>query len=1029
MKPFFEFFVKRHTFANILTIMIILLGLAILPSINRDTFPDVDLDEVVIVTQYQGASPEDIELKITNKIEEKLKSIDGIKRFSSISIENNSLIDIFIESDVSDPEKVKDDIREKIDLINDFPTDLQNRPTVTEILSSSFPILEIGISAEDLTYEELRAIAKLFKKELEEIKGVSSVEGYGYLSKEMRIKPTPALLDRYQLSLIDIVQTISNQNRRSSMGNFIQNNAQSTIVNDSRLFTVDDVKAAIIRSNFNGKSVRIDDVAIINLDFEDPTLLSRVSGENGISFSIIKSSSADIITVSDKIEALVEKYKEKYPNIIFVSANDFSKYLKNRLSVMINNGIIGLILVNLVLWFFLDLRSAFWVSLGIPVAVMGVFFLMPALGMTINIISLLALIIVIGIIVDDGIIVAENIAKFKEKGMSNIEASIAGVNQVFKPVLTTILTTIIAFSPMFFMSGIMGKFIYQIPLVITCALLISLIEVVIALPSHLSQQKDMVIKLKPRHHLVKLFRDHYERVLTKSLKFKYLVVLGFVVVFFGTMLFSKHFMNFVLFPDSSAVQFLIKTEAPAGTPLNETAKLIQPFEQALMELPKNELLAFTTRVGMTGDAYFLVEQENMGIIIVDLVPFTGRDRSAREIMNDIKRQTKNVPGLTKINFELNAGGPPVGKPINIQIISDNDELRTKIATDVYNYVNQLDGIVSLDRNDKNQKTQMNIALNYDAIANLGLNIAVIQQVIRTGFSGNYASTMRIGDEDINFNVELSAKSKENISVLEQLLIPNNRGRLIRLKDISTINEVQGSPDYHHYDGKRSITISGDIDKKVITSTEVAKLVETNFTPIIKDLNLAFVFGGETEETNESVQGLIRSFLLAIIGIFFLLVLLFNSLTQPLIVLLTIPFGLIGVIIAFASHGQDLGFISMVGTVGLTGVVVNDSLVLVNHLNNIKSKITDKNQLLPALVIGSGDRFRPILITSCTTVAGLLPLAYGLGGSDPFIAPMALAIGYGLLFSTPLTLFLLPALYLIQMDLSMLITKVKTKLTS
>ena len=208
MKRFFDFFVKRHTFANILTVMVILLGLAVLPSINRDTFPDVDLDEVVIITQYQGASPEDIELKITNKIEDKLKSIDGIKRFSSVSIENNSLIDIFIESDASDPEKIKDDIREKIDLINDFPIDLQNRPTVTEILSSSFPILEVGLSAEDLTYDELRAIAKEFKKELEEIKGVSSVEGYGYLSKEMKIKPIPFLLDRYQISLIDIVQTI-----------------------------------------------------------------------------------------------------------------------------------------------------------------------------------------------------------------------------------------------------------------------------------------------------------------------------------------------------------------------------------------------------------------------------------------------------------------------------------------------------------------------------------------------------------------------------------------------------------------------------------------------------------------------------------------------------------------------------------------------------------------------------------------------------------------------------------------------------
>ena len=1024
MNKFFKFFVERHTFANILTIMFILLGLAVLPSINRDTFPSVELDEVVIITRYNGSSPEDIELKVTNKIEDKLKSIDGIKRYTSYSIENVSLIDIFIESDVKDPDEVKDKIREQIDAIADFPIDMQNRPSITEINSSTFPILEIGISGEDLSYKEIRAIAKSFKSDLENIKGVSEIEGYGYLDKELKIIPDPTLLEKYQVSLLNLTRIISNRNIRSSMGNLKAGNKDATIVNDSRLFSVNDVKNAIVRSNFNGKSIKFSDVSIVKMGYETPTILSRVSGTNGISFNILKSETADIITVSNKIQALVKTYKATYPNITFVSANDFSKYLKNRLQVMISNGFIGLILVIIVLTFFLNLEMAFWVSLGIPVAVMGVFFLMPTFGMTINIISLLALIIVIGIIVDDGIIVAENIAKYREEGLSTIDSSVKGISTVFKPVITTILTTIIAFSPMFFMSGIMGKFIYQIPMVITLALLISLVEVVIALPSHLaSRKKSKKLEPKKRHRLIENFRNQYEIVLKGSLKRKYLLVLSFVFLFFGTLLFAKNFMDFVLFPESSAVNFYIRTEAPAGTPLNETSTLMLPIEKELMKLPSSELLAYTSRIGLTGDSYFLTEQENLGLINVDLVPFTGRKRSAREIMQDIKAKTENTPGFSKITYQVEAGGPPVGKAINIRIVSDDNSYRTSVADKVFDYTKSIEGVVSVERNDLKQKSQIQLKFDYSAISRLGLDITAIQQTIRTAFSGFIASTMRLGNEDVNFNIELSDFDKSDIKTLENLLIPNNFGRLIRLSDIANIKRTDGSPFFTHYNGKRSIIITGDIDKNIVTSTEVTDMVKDAFNP--KDYpGIEFSFGGESEETNKSVQDLLRSFLLAIIGIFFLLILLFNSLAQPFLVLFTIPFGLIGVIIAFALHGQDLGFISMVGTVGLTGVVVNDSLVLVNHLNNQLMARKEDESVIDVIVKGSGDRFRPILITSCTTVAGLLPLAYGLGGSDPFIAPMALAIGYGLLFSTPLTLFLLPAFYMILIDIKNLTSKFK-----
>ena len=508
MKNFFRFFIKRHTFALLLTVMITILGLITLPNIQRDTFPKADLDELVITTRYPGASPADIEQKITNKIEDSIKSIDGIKKFTSFSIENSSLINVVLEPDISDPDDVKQRIREAIDGIVSFPSDLDDDPTVIEIDTSAFPMLEVGIASNTLSYSELRDVAKEFENNIDSIPGVTRLDSFGYRAKEIQIHPIPEKIEAYQVSLLQIISSISNRNIRSSMGNIsdASSGIKSTIVNDSRLFNIDDLNNMIIRSNFNGQSIRISDVAIVKDGYEDEIIQSRLMGIKGISYNIIKSGNADMISISQEVEAIIDEFQMKYPEIQIIQANDFSKYLKNRLNVMFSNGFIGLIFVILVLTFFLNIRMAFWVSLGIPVSVMGVFFLMPAFDMTINIISLLALIIVIGIIVDDGIIIAENIAKKQEKGLDPIEASVEGILDVFKPVITTIFTTIIAFSPMFFMSGIMGKFVYQIPLVISLALLISMIEVVIALPSHIASTKPIALstmELSKRHKFIK----------------------------------------------------------------------------------------------------------------------------------------------------------------------------------------------------------------------------------------------------------------------------------------------------------------------------------------------------------------------------------------------------------------------------------------------------------------------------------------------------------------------------------------------
>ncbi len=816
------------------------------------------------------------------------------------------------------------------------------------------------------------------------------------------------------------------------MGSITDNNLDTTIVSDGRLTDLASIQNLILRSSFDGPSVKLSDVATIDIDYEKESIESRISGKPGISFTIFKSETADIITVDNHVKKITQTFIETYPELSIVKAKDFSKYLRNRLNVMISNGVIGLILVILVLTFFLNISMAFWVALGIPVAVLGVFFLMPAFNITINIISLLALIIVIGIIVDDGIIIAESIAKFKEQGLSKIDASVHGIQQVFLPVFTTILTTIIAFSPLFFMSGIMGKFIFQIPQVITIALIISLIEIVIALPSHIASGPD-----KPkssttpnwRHSLIQKSRNKYEQILHICLIRRYRLLLGFIAAFIGTIFFALNVMNFVLFPESNAVSFFIRADAPPGTPLEETSKLIMPIEAAILDLPNSELQSLTTRVGMSGrESSFLVEADNVSMIFVDLVPFTNRKRSARDIMKSIKEKTENTPGFDKITYQVEAGGPPVGQAVSIRVISDDNKLRETISDQVYEFTSGITGVQSLERTDTRSKSEAHIQFDYQALSDLNVNVADVHNTIRTAFNGFKAGSLKIDDEDINFVIELNDNEKQSFSTLTQLSVPNRTGQLIPLKHLLSITKKEGSATLIHIDGKRTTSIYGDIDKKRITSTKVMEQVKSKFSSD-KINGAQLEFGGESQETNESVQNLIRSFVLALLGIFFLLILLFNSLFQPFMVLLTIPFGLIGVIIAFALHGQDLGFISMIGTIGLTGVVVNDSLVLVNHLNKKQALMTTKDSLINIVTLGSGDRFRPILITSCTTVAGLLPLAYGLGGSDPFIAPMALAIGYGLLFSTPLTLFLLPALYLIFNDISKQFKKITSTITT
>lgn len=1016
MKIFFSFFAQHRLLAIMLTSFVIVLGLGRLTNIQRDIFPNANFDELLISTAYPGASPEDVELKVTNNIEKQLHSIAGIERYTSWSKENFSQIHIALDPNEKDIEKVVTQIREAVNRVSDLPPEVQDRPLVTELNTSMFPIIEVGLTG-NLPYKELRSQAKLLQKKMENIKGISEVSAYGYRAREVRVEIEPDALIKHQISLSHIVAAIGSRNIRASGGNFESYTNEKNIVTLAQFRDPNDVGDVVVRSSFDGPLIKVKDLAEIKNDFTEESVISRVNGHIAISLVARKTANADIMRTTDRIKQLVEEEQKKLPaGIKLLLSNDRSKYVRNRLDIVLTNGVLGLILVLFVLSLFISRRLAIWVALGIPVAILGTIFVLPFFDQFLDSVSLTALILIIGIIVDDAIIISEHIYQRYEQGDPPVTAAINGVVGVFKPVITTILTTIVAFFPLVFMPGILGKFVYIIPLVVIIALFVSLIESTIALPAHLcrSLQKQ---KSRPNPPLLssfmEKFRTSYLSFIQKALRRRYTIIVIASVLLISTITYAVQFLEFVMFPSSTADRFLMVVETPVGSSLQSTSEKIKQLEQLISQLPKEELDSYVSRIGRVG-TIGNNQSENLAGINVFLTPFAQRNRTADEIVEELRAKTKSMDGFKRINFRIDTGGPPVGRAILVRIIGSDDEVREVLADKVEAFLRNVKGAKDIERNDNQGKQQLEIKLDYPRLARLGMTVAEVARQVRIAYDGEVVTSVRYDDEDVDFRVIFNKAARQKQNLLDTLVLQNQGGLLTPLRKVARLDTSQGPENVYHYRGERAIVIVGDINQKENNAVSVAQQVRKEFADLSNYAGMQIFIGGEAEKSEESLNHLTFIYIIATIAIYCLLILLFNSWIQPILVIVALPFGLIGVIFAFTIHQQPLGFLAMTGIVGLVGVVVNDSLVLVNHINELrKSKIDIP--IFDLVATGATDRLRAVVLTTISTVAGLLPLAYGIGGSDPYMSPMALALGYGLLFATPLTLLLVPCLYLFVED--------------
>ncbi|UCF78360.1 MAG: efflux RND transporter permease subunit [Candidatus Eiseniibacteriota bacterium] len=1023
MRSFFKFFAERHLLAHLITLMTILLGVSTLTQIKRDIWPEVDLGVMIITTRYPGASPEDVELNVTNKIEEELKGVTGIERMTSVSMENISVVNVVIDPDAKDQEEVQNEVREAVNRVTDFPVEVTESPTVTEIKTSIFPVIEVGITG-DLPYGELREIARRFEKKLEALPGVSSVERFGYRAREVKVEVSPEAIQEYQIPLREIISAIRARNIRATGGSFESYTSEKDLVTLAQFRDPLEVREVIVRSTFEGPVIKVKDLAIVKDDFEDERVLSRMNGQQAISFTVNKKATADAIRTVDAVKELAEKESANLPDgVEILYSRDFSRYVRNRFNIVGANGLIGGILVLIVLSLFLSFRNAFWVALGIPVSLLGTIFLMPQFDVYLDGISLAAMIIVLGIIVDDAIIISENIQRHREKGDPPLVAAVEGIREVYAPVVTTILTTFLAFAPLFLMTGMLGDFVYVIPLVISLALFVSLFEATVALPAHLIRgfrRSREGTAVPPRQNWFGRLEKPCGRVIFRLLRFRYAFLGLFIVLLVVSLWYAATFMSFTLFPSSMADEFYVLIELPTGTSLEATSDRVREVEQIVLELPEDELGSFVTRIGSL-EGFAAGENENWAIISVSLTPFAQRERSADQIVEELRQKTDGFEGYEKVTYSIEGGGPPVGKPITIRVVGSNDMLRAQLADSVEAFLGTLEGVKDIDRDDKLGKDQVEIKVDYDKLSRLGLTVADVAQGVRIAYDGEVVTSVRYGDEDIDFRVMLQEKARRQLKFLSELTIPNRRGRLIPLGEAARFETGPGPSNFYHFNKERAITITADITKGETTPLEATEATLNHFDLDSDWTGMRFAVGGEAEETQESMRSLFRAFMLAAIGIYFLLILLFNSPTQPLMVMAAIPFGIMGVILAFALHGEPLGFVAMLGVIGLAGVVVNDSLVLVNHINRLTREQTDVD-MRELVAEGTSHRFRPVVVTTLTTTSALLPLAYGIGGSDPYMAPMALALAYGLLFATPITLILVPSLYMVRNDIGRIVIR-------
>ncbi len=1025
MNSLIAFFVRRGLVVNMLSGMLLLGGLYAAMNIQREAFPSVNFDLVAIGATYPGASPQELEQLVVMPIERELKGIDGIQKITSTSYPGSMEILIQIDPNYSDRSRFVSDVEQAVNRAV-LPDDLPRDPFVKEIKSDKTPVISFSIfgAIPDL---ELKRIANHIEDDLLALPGVSSVNVQGDRKEEIRITLIPENMRKHHVSTEEVISLIQRWNINAPGGQLKTEQGLKTVRVNGEFTSAADASKLVIRANEFGQALYLSDIATVTQTLEKPRRYVDAMGVPAMNFTVIKQVDADIIEVVDAVRQYLPIIPKHYHEAIEVRAyKDFSINTRIRLNVLTSNGAIGLVLVLLTLFMFLRPAVAFTTAWGLPIIFFSGLLVLFLMGTTLNLLTMFGFIIVLGLMVDDAIIIGENATYHMEKGLSPTEAAIIGTQELLGPVTATVLTTVVAFLPMMFMEGIIGKFVYSIPVVVVILLIFSWVEAIFILPNHVADFANPNKHPKERKLLVWLTTG-YEKLLRKAIKLRYLTMALTLAALVGSVMLAS-VSKFQLFPPGAEDQFYLQVTLPPSASLEDTREVLLAMDKEVRKHVPAELLETTVSVAGDNAAN---EQESLkqvgdrfGYLKVILISFAEREVSAYDIMDNVQAGMEGKFPDVDINFVMLKGGPPTGRALQVEI-TGSDEHRLKSGRALMTLLEGIEGVHSIESGLQVGTPEIHVEVDRALAAYANVDLASIATHIRAAFDGIPVSTLKQGIEEVDVTIRFPEQAQRDLNTLRNLLIPNRQGGLIPLEKIASFKEEPGLTSIRHKDGLRVLNITAEVDEDIITSKALNDLVKAKEDEWLSSKDIAdvkYVMGGEQEKTDESVQGLIFSFVFALIGIFVILAIQFNRIAYPFLVMFAIPFGLIGIVIGLFLHGQPLSFMSLMGFVALTGVVVNSSLVLAVL---IQREFEEGKPWFEAIVHGGKRRFRAVMLTAITTVVGLLPTAYGWGGMDPFVAPMALALSWGLMFSTVITLFAIPAALAIALDMKSLVTRNKS----
>ena len=1007
MRAFIRFFINRPLIVNLLTVMIILVGALSMIFLKKEIFPSVDFDFINVSTVYPGSSSEDVEKLITIPLEREVKGVDGIRTLNGVSAEGVSFVYMEIDPDY-DIDEVLQDVRNAIDKVDDLP-DEALKPQILSVSNKLKGIISIVLTG--AKYEQLRFHGKKLRDILERDKDIAQIDFGGYRADEVRIEVDPVKLKEYEVTMSQIVNAVRSRNINISAGKIKSLSGDSFVRTVSEFEKSGDIGNVLVRANYSGNGVRVNDVAKVTRRPEILDQKTRSNGEEALYLEVKMKESGDIIDTVDRLKGLTENYfKDNVTGELeFRYADDASYFVRRRLDVLKDNGILGIFLVFGCLLFFLNFRTSVITSMGAPLAFMISFIAMDYMGYSLNLISMFALILVLGMLVDDSIIVAERYFQFAEKGMPPKEAAEQAAVDTVKPVLATILTTVIAFGSLFFMGGIMGKFLLPVPIVIIITLAASLFECFVILPSHLADFAKVGEKVKGKKRWYDPLRDIYTKCLEKALTFPKTVLVAFFALLFGSIVVATK-MKFELFPGDDATTVFIQLKGKVGTPITETDRVIGTIEKAAISLmDKTEFTEVKGLVGQIIGDFGLKTGTHYGAIGLYLTQELDRERSVDEILNGIVAKTKELAPDYNVSVKKMAGGPPTGKPVQIDITGENLDNLYAVAKRAEIELAKIEGITATEIDFELGNDQFLIEVDDLKARRLGLDTTTIARELRYALAEDEISEIVESDEDIKIRINIIDEERRSKDVINQLSVLNNQGKLIPISKVINVTTAPGAFVVRREERKRIVSLTAEIDRNTKTS---ATSVPRDMRPIMKKIVLdydgvSFAFGGENKDTQESLQRLGKSAFISLFCIFLVLVIMFGTLGQPFVIMSCIPLGLIGVVWTFLAFGEPLGFMAVMGIVGLIGVVVNDSIVLVSFINTQKEIMP----IFDAVLDAGRQRFRAVILTTFTTVAGLMPIAHARGG-DPFLKPMALSFAWGLLFASAVTLIFIPCAYLV-----------------